>query len=117
MIKIISYEKELNACKNDGRYIENIQDPSEEMMIKAINQNWISIIQVKHPTETAKRLAISKNFDAINIINKYCGGVSDDIILEYFGKYSQFYASKWLEEQSDELVEKIYNLSLIKDIL
>jgi hypothetical protein len=60
-MKNISYDKQLELIKANGWVIENIINPTEEMMLEAINYHPFTIASMKHCIipETVKIKAVS----------------------------------------------------------
>ena len=58
----------LKAVKEDGTYIYNVKNQTEELCLEAIKENEYSIIFIKNPSIECWRLAVKINSELIDFI-------------------------------------------------
>lgn len=68
---------QLAAVKQDGRAIEYIKRPSEEMQLLAVSQNGSAIKYIDNPSEEVQLTAVSQDINAIGYIRNPCKEVKD----------------------------------------
>jgi hypothetical protein len=94
------------ALANNPHAIKFINDPTEDMMLQAINGGWINLEYIQKPTDQVIRLALDqagwaikyvsnpreelqliavrKNYDSIKFIREPCASVQEEAVRAHF---------------------------------
>lgn len=65
-------EEIISEIKNNGFFIENVDDPDEELQLLAVDENYFSIRCIHNPTEAAQLAAIENGAWLVKFIAKPC---------------------------------------------
>lgn len=67
-----SDEIKMKVCYNDGPSLKFIAEPTEEMQIAAIINNWHVIMMINNPSKNVQMEAINQSSDAYRYIKTPC---------------------------------------------